>query len=240
MFCHHLGKRLPTEAEWERAARGAFGRRFPWGDEPPRCDGVVFGRGRPRGCPTPPEIGDAGAASQDVTPEGIRGFAGNAGEWVQDQFVLPYGLRRVQGSSRGAACAGRGGFSDLPRRHVQGRGVVLAHDDAQQVEADRRDGRRWLPLCKQVTRPPRFPRKRTRSDGHQEDHPTEEDRRSREGDGEEDRCPREESRPEAAAKKAARRPPRRKPPRRARARAARSRRPRRRVTCPRSSRSPSI
>jgi formylglycine-generating enzyme required for sulfatase activity len=31
-----------------------------------------------------------GSSSQDITPEGVRGLAGNAGEWVQDQFLLPY------------------------------------------------------------------------------------------------------------------------------------------------------
>ncbi|WP_437956895.1 bifunctional serine/threonine-protein kinase/formylglycine-generating enzyme family protein [Sorangium sp. So ce119] len=94
LYCKARGKRLPTEAEWEFAARGATSRKHPWGEAPPRCDGVVFGRydkGACHGLPDLPERDrDVGTAPQDRTPEGVWDLGGNVEEWVQDRFLLPY------------------------------------------------------------------------------------------------------------------------------------------------------
>jgi formylglycine-generating enzyme required for sulfatase activity len=132
---------LPTEAEWEYAARGEEGRRYPWGDAKPTPERAVFGLEWDKGAPAP-----VGQRPRGATPLGVHDFAGNVREWCldgwRDRYPSPSSVdldpcfrapgaapRVVRGGSwdsgaRRLRCATRGGWHPEYRSRYLGFRVV--------------------------------------------------------------------------------------------------------------------
>jgi formylglycine-generating enzyme required for sulfatase activity len=82
--CEMIGKRLPTDAEWERAAGGPNDTRYPWGDEAGDCSKVVVKTEDGEGCGTGKT---AKVGSRPAGHWGLFDMAGNVHEWVYDHYA---------------------------------------------------------------------------------------------------------------------------------------------------------